>query len=47
MFFTKNEGFADLAKDPGDKSFLGGVKVIGSRDNGHGLANLREGILVR
>lgn len=46
MFFTKNEGFADLAKDPGDKSFLGRVKVVGSGDDGHGFADLREGMLV-
>lgn len=46
MLLTKDEGFAYLAEDPGDKSFLRGVKIISSGDDGHGFTDLREGVLV-
>lgn len=45
MLFTKDEGFADLAEDPGDEGLLRGVKIFGGGNDSHRFADL-EGLLV-
>lgn len=43
MLFTKDEGFSDLAEDPGDEGLLRSMKIFGGGDDGHGLTDLGEG----
>lgn len=45
MLFTKDEGFADLAEDPGDEGLLRRVKIFGGGNDSHRFADL-EGLLV-
>lgn len=40
VLLAEDEGFADLAEDPGDEGLLLVGEVVGRGDDGHGFADL-------